>query len=234
MLAHQIGTVDRHAQLGGNWLDCGCADGAYAVALHRAGATSVVGVDVEQARVDLARARWQQVPAVSFEVARAESLPFADDTFDGVLINEVLEHVQNEERSLAEIQRVLRPGGYLVVMAPNRLFPFEGHGMRIASYRVDYPVPLMPWLPEFLTRPFARARNYWPWQVERLVRESGLEPVHRSSVLPVFDRHRWLPGAVDRWYWRNVIQLERMPILRWLGLSTLVVARKPTPIRSGD
>jgi hypothetical protein len=112
-------------------------------------------------------------------------------------------------------------------MCPNRLFPFEGHGMKVASYRLDHPIPLMPWLPEAVTRPFARARNYWPWQVVRLVRSSGLEPIHRSSIFPVFDVHKWLPKPVDHWYWRNVERIERTPILGWFGLSALVVAKKP-------
>jgi SAM-dependent methyltransferase len=186
---------------------------------------------VEASRVGAARERWQTVAGLEFKVARAESLPFADDTFDGVFMNEVIEHVEDERRSLSEIKRVLRPGGHLVVMAPNRLFPFEGHGMSVGPYRVDYPIPLMPWLPAALMTRFSRARNYWPWQLERLISESGLHTIHRSSVLPVFDIHRWLPGPVDRWYWSNISRLETLPVFNRMGLSTLVIARKPQPER---
>ena len=60
----------------------------------------------------------ERLPLVSFQVAVTEELPFPDDYFDGVWMNEVFEHVANEERSLAELRRVLRPGGILVLLSP--------------------------------------------------------------------------------------------------------------------
>lgn len=63
------------------------------------------------------------------------SLAFRDVSFDGVFLNEVLEHVRDETKTLRELHRVLRPRGYLALMSPNHWFPFEGHGVRVAGCR---------------------------------------------------------------------------------------------------
>lgn len=52
-------------------------------------------------------------PVFAFCVADAQSLPFADGVFDAVIANHMLYHVPNRPRALAEISRVLRPGGHL-------------------------------------------------------------------------------------------------------------------------
>ena len=62
-------------------------------------------------------------------------------------------------RVAAEIHRVLRGGGHVVVMSPNRWFPFEGHGLQLGSRKFAHPAPLVPWLPERLTKPALRARS---------------------------------------------------------------------------
>ena len=71
-----------------------------------------------------------------------EKLPFADQSFDVVYSFQVLEHVQDPYRVLAEAWRVLKPGGTLYCNAPNYRTFFEGH------YNV-------PWFP-YLSKPFAR------------------------------------------------------------------------------
>ena len=187
----------------------------------------VVGVEavidrlLNAARLDTATGR------LSYVCASSDELPFADGTFDGVLLNEVLEHVANESGTLSEIYRVLRPGGYLVVMSPNRWFPFEGHGMRLRGHTITVPVPFLPWLPATISQPFLRARNYWPGQLRRIVAGAGFRIISSSAVLPVFQRFRWLPAFVVRWYRRAMPAIERMPIARSFGVSTFVLAQKP-------
>ena len=85
--------------------------GGYTQALLSAGAHEVLGIDPDAERIEVAKER---LPLVSFQVAVTEELPFPDDYFDGVWMNEVFEHVADEERSLAELRRVIRPGGILV------------------------------------------------------------------------------------------------------------------------
>ena len=56
-----------------------------------------------------------------------ESLPFKLESFDVVISNHVIEHVQNQELHIKEIKRVLKKGGTLYLATPNRLWPFEVH-----------------------------------------------------------------------------------------------------------
>jgi 2-polyprenyl-3-methyl-5-hydroxy-6-metoxy-1,4-benzoquinol methylase len=59
----------------------------------------------------------------------------AAETFDAVTTIEVLEHVRDLDRSIAEVHRVLKPGGRFLITSPNRLFPFETHGFLIGGRR---------------------------------------------------------------------------------------------------
>ena len=112
-------------------------------------------------------------------------------------------------------------------MSPNRFFPFEGHGVRFSrNLSLPFAVPLIPWLPNHLTRPFVEARNYWPWELRRLVEEHGFRVVEVSTVLPVFEVYRVLPNNVAGFYRRHLSRLEQAPVIRHFGVSTLVVGEK--------
>ena len=135
----------------------------YAAELLRQGAAEVVGVDALEERITKAAAR--NLPYASFQVGTGENLPFPDAYFDGVFMNEVFEHVTDEKATLREAARVLAQGGRLVLISPNRWFPFEGHGMRTSLFTIESPVPLLPWLPQSLANRWMMARNYWPRQL---------------------------------------------------------------------
>lgn len=92
----------------GRVLDLGCGTGRN-LPLYPAGAR-VVGLDPSPAALRRARRRAPGVPLVQ---ARAEALPFRASTFDTVVSGLVLCSVADPARSLAEVRRVLRPGGRL-------------------------------------------------------------------------------------------------------------------------
>jgi ubiquinone/menaquinone biosynthesis C-methylase UbiE len=207
----------------GRWLDFGCGDGGYTRALLDAGASSVDGVDIEADRIEQAISR--NLTNVTFNRLSNSHLPFADASFDGAFVNEVLEHVDNEQVALSEIRRVLRASGYIVVISPNRWFPIDGHWVRIAG-RTFAPAPLIPWLPARLTKRIMRARNYWPYQLIREVREAGFEIIETGYIWPVMERFRWLPSALIRLYQRHFERVDDIPGVRKFGLSTLVIGRK--------
>jgi SAM-dependent methyltransferase len=94
-------------------LDAGAGQGTMSIRLERLG-FEVTSTDVSHAAVGVLRERL----AGDVERASVTDLPFADSTFDGAVLGEVLEHVEEDGKALAEIARVLRPGGVLALSVP--------------------------------------------------------------------------------------------------------------------
>jgi ubiquinone/menaquinone biosynthesis C-methylase UbiE len=96
-------------------LDVGCGDGVLAVELSRHGALAA-GLDADPAMISAARRRAESEATPSqFVEGRAEALPFQDNAFDRVLSVTMLCFVQDVQRAVAEMARVLKPGGRLVI-----------------------------------------------------------------------------------------------------------------------
>src|SRR5947209_20177898 len=103
-------------------LDIGCGLGMY-VSRFRQFSDDVYGVDIDPDKIGRA-SEW--LP--NLRVSSAEELPYEDDCFDIILLNEVIEHVDDDRQTIREAYRVLAPGGHIVVYAPNRLYPFAPPG----------------------------------------------------------------------------------------------------------
>ena len=218
-------------------LDLGCGVGEYVRAFARRGA-HVVGTDIAVERLVEARQRVETTATRSvdgFLAAAGEALPFRDGAFDLIVLNEVIEHVQDDRATLQEVARVLRPGGTCVLFAPNRLYPFETHGIYWRGRYVFGNIPFVNWLPDVLRNrlvPHARAYRHSDWQ--RLISGTDLHLVDHGYVYPGFDnieaRSRGLANAVRRvCYWAEGNALQRF------GLSHLVVLLRddPTPHVAG-
>jgi SAM-dependent methyltransferase len=93
-------------------LDAGCGSGRTLDELARYGRVS--GVDLSAEAVEAARRRGHE----DVRVARVEQLPFAGATFDAVTCLDVVEHTPDDRATLAELRRVTRPGGLLLVTVP--------------------------------------------------------------------------------------------------------------------
>ena len=107
-------------------LDLGCGFGRHAVEAARRGG-NVIAVDrsaeeLQQVNALFAAMRAQgEIPVSTITRAvRADllALPFPDDYFDVIMASEVLEHIPDDERAMAEIARVVRPGGRVAVTVP--------------------------------------------------------------------------------------------------------------------
>jgi ubiquinone/menaquinone biosynthesis C-methylase UbiE len=96
----------------GRLLDVGCGVGAAACAVADRWGLQVVGVDIDPAQIEAARGSTK-LPNLSFEVMDATDLKFSDGEFDIVVSSMATHHVPRWETALAEMARVLRPGGYL-------------------------------------------------------------------------------------------------------------------------
>jgi SAM-dependent methyltransferase len=93
-------------------LDAGCGSGRTLDELARYGRVS--GVDLSPEAVGAARRRGHE----DVQVAQVEDLPFDDATFDAVTCLDVVEHTPDDRATLAELRRVTRPGGLLLVTVP--------------------------------------------------------------------------------------------------------------------
>jgi len=104
---------------GDRLLDVGCGPGYFARMLAEATGPdgSVAGVDAAPEMVEYATRKARHLANCSFQPGAAQSLPFADGSFDVVTSSLVMHHVPQEERGRAvrEMLRVLRPGGTLVL-----------------------------------------------------------------------------------------------------------------------
>jgi len=127
--SHRLHEYDRFAAQ--RVLDVGCGNG-YVLSRYAAAGAKVCGVDLTTKAIELTRKRFQLLNLEGdFRIAEAEYLPFADRTFDCVTCMGVLHHVPDTERSVAEIRRVLKPGGRLIVMVYHR---------NSALYRIRFPI----------------------------------------------------------------------------------------------
>lgn len=98
-------------------LGCGSGYGAARIAEH---AEKVHGVDVDGAAVAFAQQRYSRDNVSFSRIEGGRVLPFADASFDVVLSFQVIEHVWDDGGYLREAQRVLKPGGVVVVVTPDR------------------------------------------------------------------------------------------------------------------
>ena len=102
-------------------LDIGCASGYY-TKLYSKRCKKIIGIDPNENLINIANERN---PEIKFIRSGAEKLPFGKETFDIVIMSDVLEHVRDEEKSLNEVYRVLKRNGKLMITVPNKgLFDF--------------------------------------------------------------------------------------------------------------
>lgn len=98
-------------------LEAGCGEG-YGADLLAEVAAHVIGLDYDAATVAHVRARY---PRVDIRHGNLVDLPLADASVDVVVNFQVIEHLWDQEKFIAECLRVLRPGGQLLVSTPNRI-----------------------------------------------------------------------------------------------------------------
>ncbi len=113
-------------------LDAGCGLGYGTRLLAEQDPSRVVGVDVSADALE--RATDEGIETVRADV---RDLPFEADTFDVVVCFEVIEHVEGPERVVSELERVLRPGGILLISSPNRDVYTPGNPHHVYEFLPD-------------------------------------------------------------------------------------------------
>jgi len=201
-------------------LDVGCGVGMYTAAFLRE-TPCVFGVEIERERALEARER-----AAGVVEAPGEHLPFPSDAFDVVFSHEVLEHVADDRACVAEMVRVIRPGGRIVVFVPNRLYLFETHGVFWRGRYHFGNAPLVNWLPTPLRNYLApHVRAYTAAGLRRLFDGLPVRVVHHTQVFPGYDNIVARAPALGKGLRAVTYALERTP-LRAFGLSHLLVMER--------
>jgi SAM-dependent methyltransferase len=217
----RLDLIRRYVPLESKWiLDVGSGIGTY-VKRFRALTSHAFGLDVSVKR--LVEAGLPDLVA-----GEGEHLPFRDGVFDVLVFNEVIEHVRDDRRTLEDAIRVLRPGGHVVIYAPNRLYPFETHGIYLRGrYRFGN-VPLVNYLPRGArNRLVPHARAYTHREMHTLTAGLPARLVVHTYVYPGFDNvvARW--PRTGRLLRTALYRAEHTPARRF-GLSHFVVLEKAT------
>ncbi len=201
-------------------LDVGCGLGAY-VTKFRQFSEDVYGVDVDEEKIHKAA---KSLPKVL--PAEAEALPFQDDSFDVILLHEVIEHVRSDRQTIEEAVRCLRPGGECVIFAPNRMYPFETHGFYVGNRFVFRLLPIINYFPDPIRNVFCHhVRIYTRRGIKRLF--AGLDVDFRvcTHIYPGFDNVVARRPILGRLLQRATSVAEGTAF-RSFGISHFIVAQK--------
>jgi SAM-dependent methyltransferase len=227
-------------QPGDQVLDMGCGGGRHAFALYRKGAR-VIALDMDAAELkDVAGmfvALADEAPAAAAAQAvrgDAYRLPFADDTFDKVVAAEVLEHLPEDAAAMAELARVLKPGGLMAVTVP-----------RWGPERICWALS-----DDYHSNEGGHVRIYREDQLRDRLTAAGLEPLGGHHAHALHAPYWWLKCAVgmDRPEHPLVTAYHRMLVwdmmrAPWptrlaerllnplIGKSVVVYLRKPEALR---
>ena len=201
-------------------LDLGCGAGFNLQCLRRYG--SAVGLDVSPDALRLAR---QRQVSLLCQADCAEGLPFRAETFDLVTAFDVLEHVREDHWLMAELARVLKPGGRLLVHVP--AYPWlysywdraHGHYRRYTRGRLQDLLASASLTVQRLS--YCHALTLGPAVLVRWVKEKA--PAERESdFLPV---PSWMNRLLLGYYMAESYWLRRWNLP--CGLSLCAVAQKP-------
>jgi ubiquinone/menaquinone biosynthesis C-methylase UbiE len=217
----RLALIREHVEIEGRTiLDIGCGIGTY-VSRLRQHSHAVYGIDVDEEKARQAASHLSGIA-----LGAAEALPYTDNTFDIVLLNEVIEHVRDDRATIREAVRCTRVGGSVVIFAPNRLYPFETHGFFVGERFVFRLLPLINYTPDVVRNRFCHhVRIYTQRGIKQLFRGLDVELRVCSHIYPGFDNIAARHGVAGRALQRLAEWAERTPMRRF-GISHFVVAKK--------
>lgn len=231
-LEKRISLIKRNVNLKDKYiLDCGCGAGSYLFKLKKY-TQFVFGIEYSGNKLKLTK---NYRKSINFLQGNIEILPYKDESFDIIILNEVIEHIPEQLRALREIFRVLKVEGTIILFAPNRLYPFETHSVTFKQLDKTLPIhfPFIPYIPLFLGERIFQyhARNYFPSDLKSLINIHGFEIFLTGYITQTVEGiggHNNLIYRIIRPIFRTLfIYFEKIPIIRnILSASQYVFAVK--------
>lgn len=105
-------------------LDVPCGRGFYLNMIRYVSQCKLIGAEIEWDVILKARENVRALSGVALHNCSIYALPYKDETFDAVILSEVLEHLEDDVAGLKEAFRVLKPGGVAAITVPNANYPF--------------------------------------------------------------------------------------------------------------
>jgi len=202
-------------------LEAGCGVGMYASQIRRRYTPHVEAFDIEADR-----AKQAAVDTPHALISAAEYLPYKADTFDTIISNEVIEHVNDDRMAVQEMVRILKPGGRVVIFAPNRWYPVEQHGHYWRGKYYFGNTPLINYLPDGLRNRLApHVRTYTARGLRRLLDGCPVRVVLHQRIYGGYDNIIARFGTPGRLIRAALHGIEGTP-LDVFGLSHLLVVEK--------
>ena len=209
----------------GNVLENGCGVGMY-VAHLAPQANRVIGLEYDFERARTAGQASAGYPNAAILCAAGEALPFPESYFSMILSHEVLEHVQDDRRSVEEMLRTLKPGGRIVLFVPNRGYPFETHGVYWRGRYHFGNIPLVNYLPRrWRNRLAPHVRIYSRGDLERLFAGLPVRLIRQTVIFGAYDNIIARRPRIGKPLRALLQWLEKTPA-RVFGLSHFWVVEK--------
>jgi len=217
--------IENISSLRGNTLlDVGCGDGSFTIPLSK-NFKKVIGLDVQQKFLDTFKIKVEHDPRFQIYNMSAEAMTLESNSIDTIITIETIEHIPDLNKAMSEFFRVLRPGGELIITAPNRWFPFENHGMRIGSKEILTRIPLLPYFP-FLHDRYGLARVFTENNLDKRLLPLGFKKEKIDYIWPTFEHGGNIFSPLFRPLFGIMRFLENSPI-NLFGTSILAKYRKP-------
>jgi len=200
---------------GDRLLDLGCGGGRHAFEAFRRGARVIAfDLDADEVRgaAELLSALYDEAPSVRPGAVQgnALALPFEDASFERIIASEVLEHIPEDGAAMAELARVLKPGGVMAVTVP-RWFP-----ERVCWALSD----------EYHSNPGGHVRIYTSAELRKRLRTAGLEPFATGRAHALHTPYWWLKCAV------GVRDEDAVPVRLYHRFLVWDITKRPKAVRT--
>ncbi len=185
-------------------LDVGAGRGKFIDSLLAVNFSGTIkGLEPAECYVAELQTKFTSIPRAEIISGVAESMPFQNNQFDFLNVSEVVEHVENPQKTLQEIYRVLKRGGCAYISVPSRFAIFDPH----------FHLWLVNWMPrvwsDFFIKIFGNHKDY-----------NGAGGRHRLREMHYFSYRKFIEFCAQQGF--AVIDTRRAKIMAWPMYKRLV------------